>query len=60
MIYLRVKIKYRDDTEKVVKSFDTPHISDKWITLYPLESGTKRILIPNEAVAQIEWEYVSG
>ena len=57
MIYLEVRITYRDDKQVVYKSFDHPVIGDKWITLYPLKNGTERLLIPNEAIAEIHYAY---
>lgn len=57
MVYVQVEIKYRDEKIKIFKCCDNPYVGDKYITLTPRESPLKRIMIPNEAIAEINWDY---
>ena len=59
MIYLGVKIQFKDGTEKFYKCSDTPTIATDWVTIFPIEDPLKRIFIPSEGIEKVEYTYKS-
>jgi hypothetical protein len=51
---IKVKIEFRDDTEKFFDCWEFPYISD-WITLYLLDSNRTRLVIPRDGVKSIKY-----
>ena len=57
MIYLEVKIQFKDGVEKMYKCSDIPSIGDTWTTIYPLDDPLKRVLMASEGIEKIEYTY---
>ena len=58
MIYLEVRIKYRDNKEEFFKSFFEPSIGPDFVTIYPLEARLKLFLIAREKIDEIDYKYL--
>lgn len=59
MIVIKVKVKFRDDKEKIFTCCDNPSIGTAWITVYPYENkkSLERIMMPLEGIAEITYWY---
>jgi hypothetical protein len=57
MIYVELTIRYRDDKTKSWDCFDYPYIGNDYITITPKDDPTERVLIPNEAIDEISYNY---
>lgn len=57
MIYLEVKIRYKDDKEEFFKSFFEPAVGADFVTIYPLETGLKLFVIAREKIDEMDWRY---
>ena len=59
MIYLEVKIQFKDGVEKMYKCSDIPSIGDTWTIICPMEDTLKRVFMASEGIEKIEYTYKS-
>lgn len=50
-----VEVTYRDDKRKTYRCCDIPYIGSGWLTLYPEGNKARRVMIPSEGIAEIDW-----
>jgi len=53
----RVSVLYKHDKSKVYDCTDFPNLSGDWLTLYQY---SKRIIIPTQGIAEIEYDIVKA
>ena len=50
-----VEVLYRDDKKKKYVCSDIPNIGAGWLTVYPEGNKSRRVMIPTEGIAEIDW-----
>lgn len=59
MIYVQVKIKYRDGTREIFDCSDSPQIGNDWTTLFPIGDPTSRHHISTQKIEEIKYRYAN-
>jgi len=54
-VVIIVEVTYRDDKKKTYRCGDMPFMGAGWLNLYPAGNRTRRIMVPVEGIAEVDW-----
>jgi hypothetical protein len=59
MIYVQVKIRFKDGTKETFDSADTPMMGNDWTTLFPLNDPLSRRMIRTDTIEEVSFKYAN-